>query len=407
MLVGSVSYDDNYSTLRTWSRRKDEGTRKFRNSNSSMKQVLSLLKVESPDWNKVLQAIRENDDQTSAVDFHSSTGTSALHIAAGGCGERRGEPSTGIRHSTSDKMILRLAVIDALLQRHPEATALRCREKGYTPLSYAVHTTDFAAIDDDAEIIKALLKANPAAIHLKPSNTSHPFQICLHIWSVSLLARQQPPPSLASTSVLQVLIAFSDLPQLERALETIFVYNTVTIMERFSEENILHSKNVQQFGRHTRASDRLANFWVWEWVLCILKGIHNMRHNKKQPQQAIPQKGKNTGTPVNATMPVRAVSQKIPSFHALHTAAKVTDCPIPFLLFAMRAYPGQVRVADHQNDSNLPLHLVASWQPRHSSCRKSMILTSLVAEYPKAVNAKNKQGMNPIDLEAASGAVIE
>jgi hypothetical protein len=356
-----------------------------------MDKVLPLLNVKTPEWGKALQVIRE-DDETSALAVDPPTGKTALHCAAAA-------GATGV-HETKQ----RRTVIETLLRRHPEVTSLRCQEKGYTPLAYAVHTIDIDVIDEDAEVVKALLNANPAAMRLKTDTFGALSPISLHIHSVSHL--QQHFPSFASTSVLQVLISHSDLSQLEHALETIYACNTVSIMERFTKEEQLHVNNVRQFGRHaTREPDGLVDFWVWDWVLCILKGIHQKRNSQRSVLQSIP-KGKK-GSTSNATMPVRAVSKKTPPFHALHTMSQITDCPIPFLLMAIRAYPSQVRVADPHNGNNLPLHAVASWQPKQSSCRKSMILTSLVAVYPRAVHAKNKYGKNPVELEAASGSVIE
>lgn len=371
-----------------------------------MDQLLRLLNRQAPaEWGRILQLVRENDETSAWLDaVDTATSATALHLVA--CASAGGGARISATRDAETKQ-QRLAVIAALLHRIPEVTAMRCRANGYTPLAYAVQTVDIASIDEDAEIVKALLIANPAAVHLKTKGRSQEISpLCLHIQSVSRLLKNLPS-ACASTSVLQALISHNcDLAQLERALETIYICNIASVMERFTKEEQLYSRNVQQYGRHTRASEELTNFWVWVWVLCILENIHQKRLDQRAVLlQAIPRKKKEGADSSNATKPVRTVS-KTPTFRALHTASQITDCPIPFLLFAMRAYPSQVRMSDPHNDNNLPLHSAATWQPKLSSCRKSMILTSLVAEHPKAVRTKNRHGKNPIELEASSGAVI-
>lgn len=361
---------------------------------ATMDKLLPHANTNGPAWAKALHSVHVSSGETSALDVDARTGMTELHLAILARASSIGDASTR-----------RLAVIAALLHRHPESTAVRCRVKGYTPLIYAVQTVMVEKIDEDAVVVNALLLANPASIGLKADCPGRLDPISVHIISVSRLLKLKASPC-ASTSVLQVLVAQSDLVQLERALETIYTYNAAATMERFSEEEVLHSFNVQHFGRHTRVSPGLTDFWVWEWVLCLLKGIQQKRDSKRPDRQSIP-KSNLQGATSYSTKSVSAVCKTRSLFHALHTASQVTDCPIPFVLLAMRAYPCQVRVADRQCHYNLPLHSAASWQPRQSSCRKSVVLTSLVAEFPKAVYAKNKQGRNPIEVEAESGAVIE
>ena len=88
----------------------------------------------------------------------------------------------------------------------------------------------------------------------------------------------------------------------------------------------------------------------------------------------------------------------------MHAVAQVKDCPLPFLMLAMRAYPNQVRAPDAFT-GNLPLHTVAGWETSDPSSisRKSMALSALVSEYPQATKVKNKSGKTPMSLALETG----
>jgi hypothetical protein len=272
---------------------------------------------------------------------------------------------------------VRLSTVQVLLSENPEATAVRCRKLGYTPLHYAVSTPlpedkdDLRTVlEEDAAICKLLLQANQHAFRLRTADGICPMS--LHIMAVSRIQSVMFPDQTApSKAALRALIKFSDRIILEEALHTLYRCNTSVIMQRFAAEERRAARNVQQFGRQTTAS--IADFWVWEWAFTILEGIHYKTSSKDKSSRA--------------------------PFHALHTAAQVKDCPTPFLLFALRAYASETRVPDPKT-GNLPLHHVAAWKTdKGSTSRKDMSLTSLVAEFPASINRKNKQGKTPVQLE--------
>jgi hypothetical protein len=88
----------------------------------------------------------------------------------------------------------------------------------------------------------------------------------------------------------------------------------------------------------------------------------------------------------------------------MHAAARVKDCPLPFLILAMRSSPMQVRTADAET-GNYPVHFIAGWDiSDHSSVsRKSMALSALVSEYPQATKIRNKIGKTPLSLALETG----
>lgn len=339
--------------------------------------VLQLVQESGePQWNELSARLRQHPSEASQVD--PSTNFTVLHHAI----INRSVPCSPDY----------LSFLKHLLKLHPEATLVRCHERGYTPLAYAVSSVGSPDADEDqgAEVVKLLLDSNKGSLEIFDRDGLS--QLDIHIKAVSrlvftsttgLVAQQQStttPP--VSSTILELLAAQSDQKQLEAALETLYACNTLTVMERYAKEEARAHENIRHFGRQTRASDKVDAFWVWEWVLILLEAIHNRIHSTEK-----------------ITAP--------PPFHALHVASQITDCPPPFLLLAMRVSPSEVRTAD-RNQHNLPLHQVASWQIEKggSLCRKSMTLTSVLHEYPAAMDEKNNAGKTPMDLETESKSII-
>lgn len=289
--------------------------------------------------------------------------------------------------------LLRKEILNLILHNYPELTIQRDQD-GFTPLGYAVQC-------DDHEVVQALLAANEASVLLRCKG-----QFVLD-WHIQHISSYQEPSYQPCTKILEILIDQCEVSHLEQALETLYKCNTASIMEKLVREEKLYRRKVRTFGRQTRAST--IDFWVWDWASIIIRGIAE----KRSPPQVDSIDESQAGTKeeeerpqvdnkiANAPMPRRASSIR-ETTSLLHEACQISDIPVPFLIFAMRADPNQVRLAD--DNLNLPLHYVAMWQSR---IRKSMSLTALVAEYPKAVHKINRDGKNPIDLEQASGSIIE
>lgn len=448
---------------------------------SMEQQLIPLLQEDSPSWSVILALIvqqKQLDEANvsptrTALPVDRVSGLTALHLAV------------SIMNQDDDANCdydCWTEVVQALLERYPEATTVRCLHNGYTPLAHAVMAAAAAAaaaekgnvaaaqkdiiIRHCAERIQSLLVANPASVRLTtvppqiPGEAARDSKMCplaLYIRSVSRNlrpCRRDTPTTRAmtdstceaavSTVVLQAIMAPCTLEQLYSALETLYGCNTFSVLqhctpfmsntalsssniERNNISDIYESYNSQKAANNSSNSSSpqqsLDTFWVWQWVLCILQCVHEKRcqpESSRIQYQKVKNKRREESTESvqNAAMPQRVASQNAPLvssplFCALHTAAQITDCPPPFVYFAMHCFPDQLRLVNELDCGNLPLHAVACWTPNQqsssflsSTCRKSMILTSLVAANPSAVRTKNRQGKTPVDLETSSGAVI-
>jgi hypothetical protein len=85
-------------------------------------------------------------------------------------------------------------------------------------------------------------------------------------------------------------------------------------------------------------SRNLQHFWVWEFVLIILKSEHQHTYLDIKP---------------------------VPPFNALNTASQVVNFPLAFIILCMRAYLGQVRTTSIVR-SELAVHSVAGWEASDS-----------------------------------------
>jgi len=337
-------------------------------------RLLDLLKAPKLQWNKIIKRLRDySTEDAEYVD--PETKMTVVHCVL------LKRQSQNFSHATC------LDIVTHMLKINPKITTIQCKQHGYTPLLYASSTSrDLYSLTKDAEIVDILLKAGHPSTELCGEDKQS--ALALHIRSISRLqngmfaetsnakeaARREGP----STAVLKILVQHCSRKLLEQGLEALFACNTLSIMERFAKEEDHARCNIQRFGRQTRAS--LADYWIWEWALIILRGIHNRIYGNR----------------------------KVP-FYALHVASQITDCPTPFLTFAMRTCPSEVRAPD-RTKLNLPIHNVASWKYNgegENICRKSMSLTSLVAEYPASIDVKNKDGESPIELEKKSGFVVQ
>ena len=200
---------------------------------------------------------------------------------------------------------------------------------------------------------------------------------------------------------MQALVPHCPLSQLTDALELLYACNTTQVMRHYTRAEQRHrQQSLLLYGRQTKALGD-TNFWIWNW------GAGNV-DGHAPPEETSASTPTTTTTTTTATQPQQYSTRVLLPFRALHTAAQVTDCLVPFLLLALRAHPTQVRLPDHHDHHDLSLHSVAQGHSKtNGCCRKSMSLTLLVAAYPKPVHAKNKQGKTPVQLEAASGSVVE
>jgi hypothetical protein len=332
-------------------------------TSSSTPKLFELLQAEEPKWEEISQRLEENPKEALNVD-PSTNNLTALHHAV-----------MNRKHPYSSEYF---SALKTLLQLNRGATTVQCNINDYTPLAYACSVDlrdDY--LEDNAKVVEMLLEGdNNEALDMTSNEGLTP--LSLHIRSISRQKFLQDQSKVASTTVLKLLAENSSRETLEEALETLYACNTSTVMQRFVQEESRARHNIQLFGRQTRASPGATEFWVWEWALLILRCVHDRIYGTDQAL-----------------------------FQALHVASQITDCPTPFVVLAMRSFPGEARTPDRMKQ-NTPLHSVASWQlPEESPlCRKSMTVRTLASEYPAALETKNKRKKTPQDLEEASGSFV-
>lgn len=291
--------------------------------------------------------------------------------------------------------------IRALLVANSDAAVVKCSKYGYTPLAYACMVEDENPTLLYAEsVVKLILKHKPESISCLSPDGLSPLDI--HIMTFSKMKRysNQPPQrrpkkgqkKAPSTAVLDALLGEENPNGLGKALEVLYECNAQSILEAVAFEEA-HASSAKRKARRVARSDgstvssspmvsstssALASWWVWEWTVFILKSDHLRKFMDKKP---------------------------IPRFNVMHAAAQVRDCPLPFLMLSMRAYPSQVRTQDALG-GNLPLHIIAGWEAGHdptSVSRKSMALSALLAEYPEGTRIRNKVGKTPLSLALETG----
>lgn len=378
-------------------------------TSSSPPTLFRLLSAERPDWGAVVAQLRDSPEDALHVD--ETTSQTALHLALAphslGCdGDKGATPN-----SSGEP---RRGVVKTLLALHPEATARRCRDRGYTPLALACRSTrTLPTMQEDAKLVKMLIMANHRPINIACDQGLTP--LLIHIRSVSMLMFQEEArttlggdaggQSSPSTAILDVLARYSSQAQLEQAIEELYQCNTLATMNLLANEEAIARRDRLRFGLdEPRPSSTLAGHWIWEWLLVLLRHASNRFGNSSNTISGRP----------------RASSSSNNDFYPLHVASQIRGCPPPFLLLTIRAYPHDVQTA-LDSTTNLPAHQIAMWTtgdggsgPSSSAhnatattnsstlCRRSMCQTALDSEHPPSMHAKNSLGKTPLDLEAES-----
>lgn len=336
-------------------------------------------------WNKVLQRVTEKPEECKYVDPNSRY--TPLHVVVLG----RGSPNPSGR----------LSAVRAILVANPDAAKVQDDSDGLTPLHLACMIQDDAPekIEEDLAVVRLILELFPKALNVTSRDGYSPLDV--HIISMSKQKRQGDMSSFrrprkgaragTSTAILNTLLEEDLGGGLARPLDLLFECNSLAVLEQLALEEAQASSTRLRCRRQARTSGtssaticpapstNFSNFWVWEWALILFKSDYRRRNGNSNRGPMSP-------------------------FSALHVAAQVKDCPIPFLMLAMRAYPNQVRTPDDSN-GNLPLHTIAGWETTDPSSisRKSMALSALVSEYPQATKTRNKSGKTPLSLALETG----
>ena len=346
---------------------------------SDAPELLKLVQSES--WVKVVQRVTKEPSEAQYVS--PSTKLTCLHIAV-----KARKTSNSSSH---------IAAIQVLLEAFPEASVLQDVEFGYTPLIYSSLVDGDSSLEDLSEVVSLIVEFNPKSLQVMSKDGYSPLE--LHITAMSRLKRRGDAMGIRrskkgkktgdpTVAILKALLKKNhSTMSIAKALDTLFECNSLAVLEQVALEESLASTLRLRARRQARSSGgriqtingttNFANFWVWEWALILLEADHSRRYADCTPY---------------------------PQFRPMHAAALVKDCPAPFLILAMRAYPEQVRIADERT-GNLPLHFVAAWDVSDPSTvsRKSMALNALVTEYPQAGSVRNKRGKTPMSLSLESG----
>lgn len=350
-------------------------------------RLFELLEAEKPKWVEILEA---SCDVDAASYIHPVSSLTSLHLAV-----KAKDPA----HNNA-----RLGVIRSLLLSSVKPTEIKCEKHGYTPLAYACIATTMEDLEHDAAIIKVLLENNPRAFRICSSEGHSPLDI--HIMSMSRLQRQtrigghlpqggtMKPQT--CTSVLKAIVENDMGISISRSLDLLLACNSLEVMEHVTQEEARSSLVRLRDRRRQRAasegkelcepvpglpvptgSRNCQGFWVWEFVLTILRAEHEHTFGSIKP---------------------------LPPFNALHTACQIPGFPPAFTILCMRAYPSQLRTPCI-GDSGLPIHSVASWEVDTTGChaRKGMTLVEMAHEHPTSCRYRNRQGKTPLSLALESG----
>ena len=276
---------------------------------------------------------------------------------------------------------------------------IRCKLKGYTPLDKvaASRTENEYILESDAKVAELLIRSSVKELVNSRNNFERLSPLSLHVKAMSMLqsrikpllassTRQRQGPNVgepskqhlhrASKVVLGAMAPHSSLEVVSEALETLYSCNSLIIMDMISQEEKRTRQNVLlDFGKQARGRSA-AGHWIWEWLLDLLAVLHT-----------------------------RTAADRHAPFHALHLISNLPNCPPPFLLLAMRAYPYDIKTPD-PSSGNLPLHNVAAWAATSnvpSTVRKYMCIESLSMAHEEGLALANAAGKTPVDLDNEAG----
>jgi len=344
-------------------------------------RLFHLLQADEPSWLDILAASFSIED---AQYVDSDTNYTPLHLA--------------VLAKDPENNESRVAVIRSLLQSDGTATEVTCFEFGYTPLMHACRVRESSLLVHDVPVVKLLMGFNPRAFRLQSSSGHSALEI--HIMSMSRF--QQEASAMRSmfekssngkqtdncTAVLNALLENDLGIAIVNNISLLLECNTLEVMEHVAQEEAHSFVRRLRDRRKQRktpneplplpsGSRNLQGFWVWEFLLAMLKSEHEHTYKEAKP---------------------------IPPFNALHTASQIDDFPLPFLMLCMRVYPAQVRTPSVVK-AELPVHSVAAWDVRSDSkvARKSMALVQLLSDHPTSSQRRNEEGKTPLSLAIETG----
>lgn len=347
--------------------------------------LLALLQKEKPDWDRIVQRVESTWEEAFLTD--PLTKMNAVHYII-------------LRRRTCPDMEIAIATVRSILAQNAEAAVACDAEHGFTPLAFLCDTApqiyadtsltkqqveDF--LEQDASLITALHEENDIAMDTASKRGLTP--LAVHVAALSRCMRQRKmllkqrntndnnddevedneeqeddTVDMSTSPVLESLLQKSSLEDCSRALNTLFLCNTTDVMQHFMQE--------EERARNGEMSQGLENGW---WLLDLMVQVLFAAHTQLYR------------------------GQTITNFSPLHTLTAIQDCPIPFVLLAVRASVEDLRKAEKVS-GNLPAHNVAHWNIPYGDpiARKSICLSSLLRLYPDAETVRNKDGETVEDI---------
>ena len=337
--------------------------------------LLALLQAEKPDWDRIVQRVSSTWEEAFLTD--PLTKMNAVHYVI-------------LRRRTCPNFDTVISTVRAILEQNAEAAVACELENGFTPLAVVCDTAppnntksstrstnhDKASLEEyleqDAALITALHEENDIAMDITSKRGLTP--LAVHVAALSRFMRQRKNSSkddvdnnedddddtidVSTSPLLEVLLEKCSLQDCSRALNTLFLCNTNHVMNHLMKE--------EERARAGEMSEGLENgWWLLDLMVQILFAAHNLLYR----------------------------GQTITNFSPLHTLTAIQDCPIPFLLLAVRASVEDLHKPEKVS-GNLPAHNVANWDLPYgdSVTRKSMALNTLLKLYPEAEAVSNKEG---------------
>ncbi|KAL7570661.1 hypothetical protein ACA910_014934 [Epithemia clementina (nom. ined.)] len=344
--------------------------------------LLALLQKEKPDWDRIVQRVTSTWEEAFLTD--PLTKMNAVHYII-------------LRRRTCPSMDVIISTVRSILAQNAEAAVACDVEHGFTPLAFVCDTAPqiYVNIDltkeqveeileQDAALITALHEENDIAMDISSKRGLPP--LAIHVAALSRCMRQRKllrkgskndgsndeededeeddAVDMSTSPLLEALTQRSSLEDCSRALNTLFLCNTSAVMKHYMQE--------EERARNGEMSEGLENGW---WLLDLLVQVLFAAHNQLYR------------------------GQTITNFSPLHTLTAIQDCPIPFVMIAVRASVEDLRKPE-KVFGNLPAHNVANWELPYGDpvTRKSIALSTLLRMFPDAETVRNKDGETVSDI---------
>ena len=331
--------------------------------------LLALLQAETPDWDRIVQRVSSTWEEAFLTD--PLTKMNAVHYII-------------LRRRTCPQFETVISTVRSILAQNAEAAVACDAEHGFTPMAFVCDTAPEIYLnannqvveeylEQDASLIAALHEENDIAMDIGSKRGLTP--LAVHVAALSRFMRKREllqkkreqegsgeeemcTVDMSTSPLLEVLLQKSSLEDCSRALNTLFLCNTKDVMNQFMQE--------EERARNGEMSEGLENDW---WLLDLMVQILFAAHNQLYR------------------------GQTITNFSPLHTLTALQDCPIPFLMLAVRASVEDLRKPEKVS-GNLPAHNVAGWQVPHGDpiTRKRIALDTTLLMYPEAEAEQNKEG---------------